>query len=209
MSDDPVRLRLHVGDGGWALAVTERTPDLETFVQFQQAPDGRLGVANLVARAWTVTGGDRDTLRAKSLRDFPLAAVEAAANTPEYREELLAGLDVPTALVIEPPSGAAPAQTYRAGAFRGELGGGRLPRRAAAPSPDDLPVLGTPASKPYPEDFYVQVAAHYRVALRYSSARPAVWLAERSDVPLRTVHRWVAEARKRHHLPPGRKGKAG
>ena len=43
----------------------------------------------------------------------------------------------------------------------------------------------------------------------YLPARPAARIAEANRVPLKTVHGWVAEARKRKLLPPGRQGKAG
>ncbi|SRR6266540_663714 len=59
-----------------------------------------------------------------------------------------------------------------------------------------------------PDSFYAKVAAVYR-QLAASSNRPAVELAEANDVPVTTAHRWVKEARRRGHLPPGQKGRRG
>lgn len=58
------------------------------------------------------------------------------------------------------------------------------------------------------DEFYRQLAAAYSSATR-QSRRPAIDLAEANGVPVRTVHRWIAEARKRGFLPPGQKGRRG
>lgn len=57
-------------------------------------------------------------------------------------------------------------------------------------------------------------AYYRRVAEAYSAAtlqtpRPARALADEAGVPLTTVHRWVAEARRRGFLPRAHKGRAG
>jgi hypothetical protein len=59
-----------------------------------------------------------------------------------------------------------------------------------------------------PDSFYRRVAEVYR-RLAAESNRPAVELAEANDVPVTTSHRWVKEARRRGHLPPGQKGRRG
>ena len=56
--------------------------------------------------------------------------------------------------------------------------------------------------------FYQRFAATYRSAATESS-KPAVILAGENDVPVETVRRWIKEARRRGHLEPGRKGRAG
>lgn len=56
--------------------------------------------------------------------------------------------------------------------------------------------------------FYERFAAAYRSASADTS-KPAVLLAEENDVPVETVRRWIKEARRRGHLAPGRKGRAG
>jgi len=59
-----------------------------------------------------------------------------------------------------------------------------------------------------PDAFYEAVAAHYRWHAAVSP-KPAARMAEASNVPVSTVHRWIREARLRGFLPPGKRGKAG
>lgn len=55
--------------------------------------------------------------------------------------------------------------------------------------------------------FYKQVAEAYaEVMARTRAVAPT--LAEEANVPVRTVHRWVAEARRRGFLPPTSRGRA-
>lgn len=59
-----------------------------------------------------------------------------------------------------------------------------------------------------PDGFYQQVAAAYSEAV-LATSKPAKVLAEEAGVPVGTVHRWIREARRRGHLPPARRGRAG
>jgi hypothetical protein len=97
----------------------------------------------------------------------------------------------------------------------------RQPSDVRDPTPDPQPPAGArlspgrsgaallkvpPGAKP--DWFYERLAVAYsNLALR--SNRPAVLLAERNQVPVTTVHRWVKEARRRGFLPPGQKGRRG
>jgi hypothetical protein len=83
-------------------------------------------------------------------------------------------------------------------------------RRAATPT-----VAGAgrepvrrPSTSPYPDSFYAAVAKAYREFMA-SDRAPAARLAEEAEVPVRTVHTWVQEARRRGHLPKGQQGKVG
>lgn len=62
------------------------------------------------------------------------------------------------------------------------------------------------------DEFLQNIAELYRWAVE-SGRPPAIAIAHTStdghEVPVRTVHRWIAEARKRGFLPPAIKGKAG
>jgi hypothetical protein len=58
------------------------------------------------------------------------------------------------------------------------------------------------------DDFLEQLAAAYTELIAYKQP-PAPAIAEQTESPIRTVHRWVAEARKRGKLPPGKKGRVG
>lgn len=59
-----------------------------------------------------------------------------------------------------------------------------------------------------PDGFARRVAEAYNNAI-LTTSKPARLLAEEAGVPVPTVHRWIAEARRRGHLSPGRKGVAG
>jgi hypothetical protein len=71
---------------------------------------------------------------------------------------------------------------------------------------------GPPLSKPpegrLTDDYLREVASLYlrEVGTKRS---PAPAIARAAGVPVRTVHRWIAEARKRGILPPATKGRAG
>lgn len=76
---------------------------------------------------------------------------------------------------------------------------------APAPSISPRPALSRPDGT---DAWYVDFAERYRAAVATTRA-PATLLAAEADVPPSAVHRWAAEARRRGHLPPGRKGSAG
>lgn len=63
--------------------------------------------------------------------------------------------------------------------------------------------LKPPAERRYPDRFYDRVAAAYQRAIDERVA-PAQTIADASDVPVTTVHRWIREARRRGFLHPAR-----
>ncbi|MEU3982516.1 hypothetical protein AB0F77_20880 [Streptomyces sp. NPDC026672] len=70
-----------------------------------------------------------------------------------------------------------------------------------------LPQIKPPQGR-ITDDFLKDVAEAYR---HFSDANqaPAPAIADLSGTPVRTVHRWIYEARKRSILPPARTGRAG
>lgn len=70
-----------------------------------------------------------------------------------------------------------------------------------------LPVVRPPDGR-LTEDFLNDVADAYRW-FTAAGRPPAPSISETSKVPVRTVHRWIYEARKRGILPPARAGRAG
>ncbi|CAM5239812.1 hypothetical protein SVIOM342S_05141 [Streptomyces violaceorubidus] len=74
-------------------------------------------------------------------------------------------------------------------------------------SGDRVPQLTAPEGR-LTDDFLKDVADAYRWATE-AGRSPAPAIAEISGAPVRTVHRWVYEARKRDILPPARTGRAG
>lgn len=72
---------------------------------------------------------------------------------------------------------------------------------------DELAVLKPPTDG-LTEDFLSRLAAAYR-ELVLAKRAPAPAIAEQTGAPVGTVHRWIAESRKRGHLPPAVRGRAG
>ena len=75
-----------------------------------------------------------------------------------------------------------------------------------------LPAGKVPQIKPpegrLTDDFLNDVAEAYRWFTEAKKA-PAPAISEMAGTPVRTVHRWIYEARKRGILPPARTGRAG
>ena len=71
---------------------------------------------------------------------------------------------------------------------------------------DLLKPLGNPKQTP---DFYELVALQHGRLTANGDANPSATMAELSSVALSTAQGWVAKARIRGLLPPGRRGRAG
>lgn len=73
--------------------------------------------------------------------------------------------------------------------------------------PGRIPVITPPVGR-ITAEFLGDIAEAYRW---YTAAgkSPAPAISEVANVPVRTVHRWIYEARKRGILPPARQGRAG
>lgn len=76
-----------------------------------------------------------------------------------------------------------------------------------SPDPESLVSLQRPTGL-LTDDFLEQLSAAY-LELAMKDRAPAPAIARQTGAPVRTVHRWIAEARKRGHLPPARRGRAG
>lgn len=68
------------------------------------------------------------------------------------------------------------------------------------------PRLERPESHQLDDGFFALVGAAYTAAAAAGLA-PAKTLADESETPQGTVNRWIAEARRRGHLPPGEPGR--
>jgi hypothetical protein len=66
--------------------------------------------------------------------------------------------------------------------------------------------LSRPAKRRLDDDFYADVAIAYMAAVE-AGLNPRKTLAADSGTPADTVARWIGQARKRGHLPPGEPGK--
>lgn len=206
MEEPQVRPAITVGGGGW-LRVHDRDRGVTAFVRMDRAPDGRLYPGAMTVQAQEPDDSRVRPLRGVDLRAFPLAYIEAQANG-DLREQILDRLDDKISLVFQPKDDAAgttepPTYTATATSTLPALG-----QAAAGGRPDGGLRLTVPETRPYPDEFYREVAAAY-IWFARTTKRPAAEIAERAGAPVKTVHGWVGEARKRGHLAPGRRGKAG
>ena len=171
--------------GGWLRADSEH--GLIVYVKVDKLDTGRLVVSQLYMLAVEDQEDEprvRPLLRGTDLRAFNVAAVEAAANGP-LRDALLEKIDRKVRLAFtRTPEPVGPAVE-------------------AAPA---SAAVSIPEGRVYGDGFYRQVAEVYG-RLSVTSNRPAADIAEANGVPVRTVHRWIYEARRRGLLAEGGRGK--
>lgn len=120
-----------------------------------------------------------DPITSQLLRELPTARIEAAINQRLFAMKRSHTL---TGGKIELPSGRKVAER------------------------DLLKPLGDPKQTP---DFYELVALQHGRLTANGDANPSATMAELSGVALSTAQGWVAKARARGLLPPGRRGRAG
>ncbi|WP_447924578.1 hypothetical protein [Georgenia muralis] len=120
-----------------------------------------------------------DPITSQLLRELPTARIEAAINQRLFAMKRTHTL---TGGKIELPSGRKVAER------------------------DLLKPLGDPKQTP---DFYELVALQHGRLTANGDANPSATMAELSGVALSTTQGWVAKARARGLLPPGRRGRAG
>jgi hypothetical protein len=140
-------------------------------------PDGRLVVRSVELQSHA------DRLDVEQWRAFPLARVESEANQPDMYQLLWEHRH------MKPPTDD-PRLEINARAMAAKR---RLPMRSLHEWTE------LPGKKP--DAFYKQVAARYRYYVAHGMA-PAKEIAEDSDLPVTTVHRWIREARRRKLLEP-------
>ncbi|KAE8764684.1 hypothetical protein [Georgenia thermotolerans] len=120
-----------------------------------------------------------DPITSQLLRELPTARIEAAINQRLFAMKRTHTL---TGGKIELPSGRKIAER------------------------DLLKPLGDPKQTP---DFYELVALQHGRLTANGDTNPSATMAELSGVALSTAQGWVAKARARGLLPPGRRGRAG
>jgi len=120
-----------------------------------------------------------DPITSQLLRELPTAKIEAAINKRLFAVT---------------------------GATRFQGGKITLPSGQTLRSVDVLSPLGDPKRTP---DFYELVALQHTRLAEDGDPNPTATMARLSEVALSTAQGWVAKARARGLLPPGRRGRAG
>ncbi|MHB1063223.1 MAG: hypothetical protein ACYC1Z_01805 [Georgenia sp.] len=120
-----------------------------------------------------------DPVASPMLRNLPTSRIEAAINRRQFAVT---------------------------GASRFTGGKITLPSGRVLRSADVMKPLGNPKRTP---DFYEVVALQHTRLTDDGEPNPTARMAEISRVPLSTAQGWVARARRKGLLPPGRRGRAG
>ena len=120
-----------------------------------------------------------DPVASPMLRNLPTSRIEAAINRRQFAVT---------------------------GASHFEGGTMTMPSGRTLRSEDVMKPLGNPKRTP---DFYEVVALQHTRLVDDGEPNPTARMAEISRVPLSTAQGWVARARAKGLLPPGRRGRAG
>jgi hypothetical protein len=138
-------------------------------------------------------------ITARSWRQLPIDVIEAHANAiPNIR----------TVLTAEPKE-PVPDLDGLDGFFEGEPRSVLALGRARAFDGGEVePAVLRPPSGSLSDDFLRHLAEVYRWQVA-AGQPPALVIAAQTGAPAGTARRWIAEARRRGFLPPGRRGKAG
>jgi hypothetical protein len=174
---------LATGNSGWLGFANADEPNW-FYVRVQENEHGRLVITELHLA--------RERIDSAALRELPVGRVEALANSPAIAEDIRAKLHKAPRPGVEPLS---PESRSRWES-----------RRNISPTPHLLHLAVPKGTKP--DRFYKEAAELY-AELATQSRRPAADLAERSGVSVASVHRWIAEARRRGYLPPAERGRRG
>ena len=174
---------LAIGMSGWLGFANADEPDW-VYARVQENEHGRLVITELHLA--------RDRVDSAALRELPLGRIEALANSSPIAEDIRAKLS------CQPRPGVEPLSPESRSRWES--------RKIISPTPH-LPHLAVPKGTK-PDRFYKEAADLY-AELALHSRRPAADLAERSGVSVASVHRWIAEARRRGYLPPAERGRRG
>lgn len=173
-------------------------------MQFRQS--GHTGLERFDMHSVVMERGADDTLSGRTWRRIPFSELEMFMKLPEIREILTSPCDV------APPTLEGLADYFAATEHLVKtqltLPSGMLVGDGSEETPKGkFPMIKAPEGR-LTDEHLQDVAQAYRW-LSDANKPPAPAIADMAGVPVRTVHRWVYEARKRGILPPARSGRAG
>ncbi|MEH0584454.1 hypothetical protein QA942_10225 [Streptomyces sp. B21-106] len=191
--------------GGWVRL--KETDGPSVYLHFQQ--EGATGQERFGLKTAVMKAGVGEVLSGRSWRRVPLLDVERFIATDRVRAALTYPCKESPPAVLEEldayfDAGELPGHPSETGYISSGALVSDAPGQARA---GKLPALQPPEGR-LTDDFLQDVAAAYRW---YTEAKqpPAPAIAEQTSVPVRRVHRWVSDARKRGFLPLARPGRAG
>lgn len=164
------------------------------------------GQRRFTMRSVVMQAGNDEELSGRTWRRIPVSQIEELLSRTNAGDLLTAPCDVP-APSLEALNDFFEATedlpgwsfTTASDAYAAESDDGEPKRK--------VPKIEAPGGR-ITDDFLRDVADAY-VWFTDAKQSPAPAIAESAGVPVRTVHRWVYEARKRGILPPARSGRAG
>lgn len=205
MGSVEVRTSIGYGNGGWVRVERDGLPGVLYLRYAQEA--GRWQVREMYLEC-----GEGEEIRARDLRELPLAAISALALSE--RGHLKARAELPGPDLGTLASNYATTFGRRAAHWVAEsMRDPAANRRLRQQPPGTAEEASRAASLQHPDRiddaFLRQVADAYTDAIRRGARSPAAALATEGTLNVRTVHRWIYLARKAGHLPPGSQGRIG
>lgn len=186
-----------VSSGGWVEWQTtpgESRVEISGFARFTN--EGTVEDPRLVLRTITLDAPDSGGILAGHLDAVGTVQLQALANRPSYKKEILGGLRAPTDSVGWPDAEAAGWTRFGSGSAKLKL--------SARATGLALPSVKT--RNDLTEDFYQRLAEVYKFACAYEPA-PVKAIAEFNEIKKTTLRGWINAARRRDLIPAGHKGR--
>ncbi|MFJ3024072.1 hypothetical protein ACIPH4_24470 [Streptomyces tendae] len=190
---------------GW-IRLKERGGGPSVFLQYERS--GSPGQERFDMRAVVLKADEGDELSARLWRRIPFSQLERMFNFAPMVEVLTAptpaDVVAPTLDTLDAYFEATSETESVFGSINSDV---LVSDEQEGNPPGKIPIVKPPQGR-LTDDFLRDVAEAYRW---FAEAKqpPAPGIADIAEVPVRTVHRWIYEARKRGILPPARTGRAG
>lgn len=189
---------------GW-VRLTDSHGGPSVYLEFEHS--GPAGQERFDLKTVVMRTGDDEPLSGRAWRRVPFSDLESRFQEEPVRDVLTARPSGVTAPSLDSLDAFFEATAEMADPAHRMPTGTMMGARTDDEAPSHLPIITAPQGR-ITDAFLEDVAAAYRWHVGAKNA-PAPAIAENSGVPVRTVHRWIYEARKRGILPPARTGRAG
>lgn len=190
---------------GW-IRLKERGGGPSVYLQYERS--GAPGQERFDMRAVVLKTDEGEQLSARLWRRIPFSQLERMFSAASMVEALTApapaDVDAPTLDTLDAYFEATRDIVSVMGSINSDV---FVSDEQEGHPPGKIPIIKPPQGR-LTDDFLRDVAEAYQW---FAEAKqpPAPGIADIAEVPVRTVHRWIYEARKRGFLPPARTGRAG
>jgi hypothetical protein len=204
------RMEVHFGYGGW-VEITDWAMPAQVFARFEPDERGRWDVHELYLCSKT-----GDAIPPEFVRRLPTHLFALIADTERERLRMRArhpGPDLKRLIRYYKSAFGTQARHWVADSWRAQIKGSGVPQaRLLPPTQPDGRASGERPPLRKPERLDDEFLAEFAEAYRHVVAEgkwPAPTFAAEAQVTAKTVHKWVAKARERGYLPPGKQGNVG